>query len=211
MNETAAAPKFETIFLSNTPPNDKGIAELIKWCAVFHEKELAPCYGKGTFGNLSYRIKPDFQQFIITASGLTSKGTLSGREFVEIDSADAEAFTVKAKGSRAPSSESILHHVIYQARPEINAVFHGHCAQIMDNAARLNIPCTSKEQPYGTKALTEEVLAIIKDNDFVIMKDHGFISLGKTMEEAGERALDYLIPEPKGSAPDCLFRKEPTL
>ncbi|MFA5097208.1 MAG: class II aldolase/adducin family protein [Candidatus Margulisiibacteriota bacterium] len=192
MNEIAAAPKFETIFLSNTPPNDKGIKELIKWCGIFHKKELAPCYGKGTFGNLSYRIEPGFQQFIITASGLISKETLRGRDFVEIDSADTEAFTVKAQGSRAPSSESILHHVIYQPRPEINAIFHGHCTKIMDNAARLNIPCTSKEQPYGTKALIKEVLAIIKDNDFVIMKNHGFISLGKNMSEAGERALKYL-------------------
>ena len=190
IEEKNVLPKFKTIFLSNTPPKDKGIAELIKWCAVFHEKELAPCYGKGTFGNLSYRIKPGSPQFIITASGLTSKDILKNADFVHVESADAGTYTVHATGIRAPSSESILHHVIYRARPEINAVFHGHCGKIMDNAAGLAIPCTSKEEPYGTKALIEEVLAIIKDNDFVVMKNHGFISLGKNMEEAGKRALD---------------------
>ena len=190
--ETTATPKFKTIFLSNTPPEEKGIEELIKWCVLFHKEGLAPCYGKGTFGNLSYRIKPGSPQFIITASGLTSKGILNNADFVRVESADADTYTVHATGTRAPSSESILHHVIYQARPKINAVFHGHCTAILDNASKLSIPCTSKEEPYGTKALVDEVLAIIKDNDFVIMKTHGFISLGKNMKESGERALDCL-------------------
>lgn len=190
--ETTATPKFKTIFLSNNAPEEKVIDELIKWCSLFQEKGLAPCYGKGTFGNLSYRIALGSPRFIITASGLSSKGSLSNTDFVQIENTDIGTYTVKAKGSRAPSSESILHHVIYQARPEINAVFHGHCSAIMDKASELSIPCTSKEEPYGTKALIEEVLAIIKDNDFIIMKNHGFLSLGRSMKEAGDIALQFL-------------------
>ena len=51
---------------------------------------------------------------------------------------------------------------------------------------------TEKEEEYGTVALVQGVLDVLGENNFLIMKNHGFISLGKTMQEAGELSLKML-------------------
>ena len=94
-----------------------------------------------------------------------------------------------AKGLKEPSSESILHYAIYRNRPDVNAIFHGHSALILANADTLNIPSTSREQPFGSIELVDSVLEILGTGSFLIMKNHGFLSLGPTMEDAGNTVL----------------------
>ncbi|MBN1948780.1 MAG: class II aldolase/adducin family protein, partial [Candidatus Cloacimonetes bacterium] len=106
---------------------------------------------------------------------------------------------VYACGLREPSSETLVHYCIYQARPEINAIFHGHCQLILDKAGELNLPETAVESAYGTHELAEAVLQIINQHNFLIMKNHGFLSLGKTMQEAGNSILTIL-----GRSEKCL-------
>ena len=184
------APKFATIFQSKNRPSHENIIKLSYWISEFIKSELMPCYGEGSFGNLSFRTQIGSNSFIITASGL--KDVNSKDNFVEITAVDFDKCLVYAKGARFPSSESLLHYAIYKQRSDINAVFHGHCEAILKQAESLNVPETLSEEPYGSLELVKSVVDIASEHNFIIIKNHGFLSFGKSMDEAGFLALGTL-------------------
>jgi ribulose-5-phosphate 4-epimerase/fuculose-1-phosphate aldolase len=106
--------------------------------------------------------------------------------------ADRDARQLTVAGLYEPSSESLMHAGIYAARLEVDAVFHGHSEKLLADAERLGLPLTAREQPYGTPELVAEILEVLDGHKLVIMRDHGFVSLGGTMEEAGRVAEDVL-------------------
>ncbi len=184
--------KFRTVFRSHDAPSHPKLEELKKWCSLFQKTGLTPAYESGTYGNLSFRSEDFEQGFIITGSCLGRKDELEDRCFVEVASVDGKAGIVYAIGTREPSSEAMLHAAIYDKRSEVNAVFHGHCDKILQSAEKLGLPVTEKEEAYGTKELVDSVMKILGNKQFVIMRNHGFISIGGSMEEAGSAALDML-------------------
>lgn len=181
MTEKYAGVRFETVFPEKRAPTDNGITELIHWCKKFSELGIAPLHETGSHGNLSARTK---KGFLITGAG-SDLGNMQKKDFSEVVSVSENKVSVI--GLADPSSESTLHHAIYSARPDINAIFHGHDAKVMENAKKLDIPVTEKEELYGTPELMEQAKKLCKNNYF-ILKNHGIIALGRTMKEAGELA-----------------------
>jgi ribulose-5-phosphate 4-epimerase/fuculose-1-phosphate aldolase len=181
--------KFKTIFIDDVLPEEKKIEELKQWCNQFNKNNLTPDVDGQSSGNLSCRTEDGF---LITASGLKTKKELTKDSFVFVDNYDLYNNTFYVEGKYEPSSESIIHFLIYNTRGDIGAIFHGHNDSIVKNAEKLKIPITEEEQEPGTIEMANEVLSIIGNNDFVVIKNHGFISLGKTMKEAGEQALNIL-------------------
>lgn len=185
--------KFKTVFLGNNIPIDKRLDKIKYWCKIFHQKELCPPYEGGSYGNMSFRLQTGMSEFIITGSRIGMKEDLHDKAFVHIKNCDLTSKKIYAIGCKEPSSETMLHWSLYQARPEINAIFHGHSAQILKDSEKLKLPTTSKEEPYGSVALVERVLEVVEDaGGFIIMKNHGFITLGKSMAEAGKITLTVL-------------------
>ncbi len=178
--------KFTVSLIERKRLDYKEIDELIKWCRQFHELGLAPAYEGGSSGNLSFRIG---KNFVITAAK-TALGSITRNDFVEVVFCDMEKKQIAAIGLKEPSSETMLHSAIYKARPDVNAVFHGHDENVMKCLEELDIVATEEEKPYGTVELVEEVLKVLGNNYYVVMKNHGFIALGKTMEQAGENAIE---------------------
>jgi hypothetical protein len=192
MNEQYQGIKFKTILKDKEQPADPRMKELGYWCNYFHEKNLAPPYPEGSYGNLSFRIKEGENEFFITGTCIGFKDNLAPDSFVKITECDVENKIVYAEGKYFPSSESMLHYSIYETRPEVNAIFHGHSKEIMMAVKNLDIPETKSEEPYGTTELVNSVLEILGDYDFIFMKNHGFISLGISMKEAGEKCMEIL-------------------
>jgi L-fuculose-phosphate aldolase len=184
--------KFRTKMIGKDLPSDIRLNKLKHWCIIFHEKDLAPPYDGGSYGNLSFRLKDNEDDFIITASQSGLNESTTNDRFVTIPRVDLEAGIVYAIGSRKPSSEAMVHYAIYHARPNVQAIFHGHCDIISRDAEKLSIPITSKEEPYGTIALVERVLETLDDLYFLEMRNHGFLALGKSLDEAGNLALEFL-------------------
>jgi len=60
--------KFRVDFLSAAIPADARLEELKWWCAEFHRRNFAPPYGEFSQGNLSFRIRPGEDAFIVTGS-----------------------------------------------------------------------------------------------------------------------------------------------
>lgn len=182
--------KFETVFVNKSAPRHSKLEELKYWCAVFHEKGLAPPYPGGSYGNLSFRTENN--TFIITGTCIGLKNTLEDSCFVEVLKCDTIEKKIYINGLRAPSSESFMHDIIYKNRPDVHAVFHGHNQQIIQNAAQLGIPETAEKTSYGTIELAGSVLKILNKNYFIVIKDHGFISMADSMQQAGNEAIQRM-------------------
>ena len=181
--------KFRTEIIGKEIPQDPRIGELKYWCGEFHRFNLAPLYKGGSLGNLSFRLKSGEDPFIITGSRIDLQGELLDDYFMTVHSCNLKEGIVYASGTKEPSSESRLHFAIYNQRKDVNAVFHGHSREILSRSDKLMIPITNEKASYGSMELVQSVLEILDDKFFLVIKGHGFISLGKTMKEAGELAL----------------------
>jgi len=82
-----------------------------------------------------------------------------------------------------------MHFLVYNTRGDVNAIFHGHDKSIVKNAEKLKLPVTEDEAPSGTIELANEVLSVLDNNNFIVIKNGGFITFGRTMKDAGELAL----------------------
>jgi ribulose-5-phosphate 4-epimerase/fuculose-1-phosphate aldolase len=171
--------QFRTEFIDDQLVSDPRLKTLKHWGSEFHRLNLAPLYAGGSYGNLSFRVKPGSNEFVITASGLALKDKLTDDAFVLVSNVDLEHQVIQAHGQRIPSSESMLHHAVYAARPDVNAVFHGH------GNLKPGLPETAKEEQYGSLALVQSVIPLIAKHDLIVLKGHGFLALGKDMAEAG--------------------------
>ena len=181
--------RFNISYVSDEVPRNAKIEELKEWSEKFQKNELTPEIEGNYTGNLSFRSK---EGFVITGSGLKSKENLSNDCFVYVKNYDKQSNTVYIEGRRQPSSEAVMHSLIYKTRKEVNAVFHGHNDAIIINAEKLGFPVTEREYEPGTIELAKEVLKVLGDNKLIVLKNHGFVSLGRTMKEAGELALATL-------------------
>ena len=181
--------RFNITFVSDEIPSDAEIEELREWCERFQKNGLTPEIKGNYTGNLSFRSE---EGFIITASGLKSKENLSNDCFVYVKSYIEQSNTVYVEGKRHPSSEAVMHFLLYRACEEMNAIFHGHNDAIIKNAEKLGLSITEKEHEPGSLELANEVLRALGDKNLIVIKNHGFISLGRTMKEAGKQALATL-------------------
>lgn len=169
---------------------DHRLAELNRWAYLFSQLGLTPVHAAGAYGNQSYRT--DGTSFIITRSGMIPEEQLIPENYCHVIGLDKSAGTFITEGTATPSSESLLHHALYQAMPGINAILHGHSALINAHAAELKIPATNSFHPYGTPELAESAVALMDGViRFFILKDHGFVALGEDIDGAGKLTLDY--------------------
>jgi ribulose-5-phosphate 4-epimerase/fuculose-1-phosphate aldolase len=189
----ASIVKFKVQFVGHDVPTDPRVDTLRVWCERFNELGLTPMApgGSRALGNLSFRLREDDAAFVITGSTLSTKERMASGDFVTVLRSDLAGRTVYAAGTRDPSSESMMHYEIYRHRPEVMAIFHGHDRQITAAAAVLGVPETAVEQLSGTPELLAEVMQILGRATFVVMKNHGFLSLGRTMDEAGQQAIAF--------------------
>ena len=179
--------RFKTVFLGKTPPDDERTDRLIYWTKRFDQLGLAP----KSAGNLSFRTK---QGFIITATGVALRAA-DKENLVEVLKVEIEPaqIVLHVKGKAIPSKESVLHSGIYDARSEINAVFHIHDELVVGLADELKLPCTQGEQPRGSYELAKEVdrvLDLTEDTKYLVVRNHGIVAMGETLEEAGRLVED---------------------
>ncbi len=188
MSEKYSGVKFKTIFKEKRKIEYIGIEKLKIWGKGLVELNLAPKIEGGFAGNLSFRT---LHGFIITASG-ANLSELNDDDFVEVINVDVNLKQIFVWGLKEPSSESFLHHAIYVRKGDINVIFHGHDKITLKFGDKLNFPITERKQPYGSTELVNEVIKILNNcnnHNYLLIKEHGFISLGKTIDEAGNEAI----------------------
>lgn len=149
----------------------------------------------GSSGNLSVRVSDGF---LVTPSGLAND-TLQAGQMVGVD------MQGQANGNLEPSSEWRIHRDIYHARPEVNAVVHGHSPYAVSLAClRRDIPpfhymiaaaggkdirCAGYAT-FGTQALSDNVLAALQDRRACLMANHGLVAVGANLAAALSLAME---------------------
>jgi L-ribulose-5-phosphate 4-epimerase len=140
------------------------------------------------FGNLSCRTASGF---LITGSQTGHILELGLEDFAEVIKADAALNSINSRGKTKPSSESLTHASVYEARAEIQAVFHVHSPIIW----RQTHPSTAASIPYGTPEMALAVAdLVLSDRGLFTMLGHedGVVSYGTECDAAGLLLLDAL-------------------
>lgn len=185
MPEQYEGVKFKTVFagpsVSKAPTRQ--LKEMVGWCRRFSDMMLVAAEA----GNLSFRLGSGF---VITPTG-KSKTALLPADLVEVVNCDIEKGEVAVRGAFEPSSESMLHWLVYKSRSDVNAVFHLHDFDVLEKRDELRLKSTAKAMPYGTLGLAIEVLSALgKNENYILIMNHGTLSVGGSMDAAGELALD---------------------
>lgn len=101
-------------------------------------------------------------------------------------------------GHLKPSSETLFHLAIYQARPDISAVLHSHqvyattiaCLGIELPPVHYLVGYSGDKVPlapyatFGTQALSDNILSVLGKYKACLLENHGLLTLGNTLEEA---------------------------
>jgi len=180
--------KFRTKFLKREVPQDMRIDDLRYWISRYGFYNLCQPLSGRSYGNMSFRIKEGSNEFIITSTGHDFRENIGDDGFVKVLKCNLDKNEVEANGLEIPSSETFSHYIIYKNRSDINAVFHGHCMRIVCNID-LGFVSTENEKPYGTADIALEVEKVLGKENFIIMRNHGFLALGKDIDDAGKITL----------------------
>jgi ribulose-5-phosphate 4-epimerase/fuculose-1-phosphate aldolase len=112
------------------------------------------------------------------------------------------------EGNGRPSTGAIaLHAKVHAARPDVNAVAHAHgvYSTAFSTLGRLLVPITQDDSPfYEDHALLDEftgrfgdpeegdrVAAALGSTKAVIMRNHGLLTVGRTIDEAAWHYLNF--------------------
>jgi ribulose-5-phosphate 4-epimerase/fuculose-1-phosphate aldolase len=149
------------------------------------------------YGNISIRIKEEFERFLITGTQTGEKRELSRNDFSIITNYDFENFLIESYGNTPPSSEALTHAAIYELFSEVNAVIHIHSELVWSFMMENNFLKT-KIVEYGTREMVTEIKRIfqsknISDGSVFAMSGHtgGIIAFGKNLE-AANRYIDNI-------------------
>ena len=182
--------KFEPVQRDARPNRYPEMERLAHWCRIFDEEGMAPVEGGASAGNLSFRTPAGF---VITATRTALKSDIPWDGFVEVVRSNVADWAVHYLGERPPSSDVFLHDRIYRVRPDAACVLHGHdnvvLARADDLGREFEIVVTPEATEFGTRVDAERTAAALGVHDYIIRKGHGFVSVGRTLDEAGERAV----------------------
>ena len=184
-----ASVAFSSVFLDKTSPVDDRIDEMLQWV-----KKL------GAENNLSFRTK---MGFIINGSGIAPE-KMTKDNIVEVRGVvfGLNRPSIYAKGQVTPAADTLLHSDVYEALPEINAVFCLYSPDILETALKLGLPSTSAEQPAGSAELAQEaanLVKVYKTARAFILKNVGVLVIGANLAEAG-KAWEDILEKTKSSA-----------
>lgn len=188
--ETYQGVKFSFKQIADFCPEHHLTPLLDHWVLLLSQLGLSPIHSSGAYGNQSFRTSGN--SFIITRAGMFPTNRFDPANYTLVQSFNRKDCSFTTKGASPPSSESFLHQLIYEQHQDIQAIFHGHSELLNRWAGQLDVAVTDRFYDYGTIELAESALTVMqKGCSFFILKDHGFVSVGKTLDEAGKQALSY--------------------
>jgi L-fuculose-phosphate aldolase len=148
---------------------------------------------QGTSGNVSVRSRAGF---LITPSG-RDMAALTADDMVEMSLAGEVVGGVASEGR--PSSEWRFHRDIYATFAEAEAIVHAHspfavalaCLRrdipsfhyMVAMAGGIDIRCAAYAT-FGTQALSDAVLAALRDRRACLMANHGLVAWGRSLPAA---------------------------
>jgi len=133
---------------------------------------------------------------------LITPSSLDFRLLTETDLVEVDLRSGEARGRRRPSSEWRMHALIYELRPDVNAIVHHHgpwasaaavarrtIPVLVDEAADMGPIPTAPYAPSASEALAQIAAAeFATGRSAVLLANHGAVTIGRTLREAMRRA-----------------------
>ncbi len=194
--QTAAAPASSGSALGRPAPNARLFttpeAEAVKKeiCAVGRKLWMRQ-FVDGNGGNISYRIGPNE---VICTPTLVSKYDLTPEDLSMVDLEGNQI-----AGSKARTSEILLHLEIYKAVPEAKSCVHCHPPHATAYAITGKVPpnlvipefevfigkvAISPYETPGTAEFAQTVIPFVKTHNTVLLANHGIICWGDSVTHA---------------------------
>ncbi len=173
---------FEATIAPGPLPAGPEPAQLIALAQSMHAAGFTPSYGPGDHGNLSCRTRDGI---LITARA-TSKASLTSHDLVVIRRADNAGGrpTLRCLGARLPSTDAWMHWQLYADHSTIHAIIHGHDAAVLRHAEALGLQATRTSGLVNSPELIEEVRQLAQHDRYFLTRDHGFLALGTSVDDA---------------------------
>jgi len=161
--------------------------EIVSFGEMLHRRG----YVAAMDGNLSVRLD---EERILSTPTAVSKGMMRPSDLVIVDREGRHL-----SGRRRVSSEIAMHTLIYELRPDIQAVVHAHPPTATGFAAAgmaLNQPLVcevviglgsiplARYGTPGTPELGETLAPLIPQYDAILMSNHGVVAYGSDLQEA---------------------------
>jgi len=159
------------------------VSKLIEVCNNLYDKQLV----SGKSGNVSIRLG----DYIAITPTLKSINGLDEEDIVLVD------FNSNTLSNGKPSSEVGMHLEIYKKRSDVNAIIHTHAPYttgfaFSDKKIKRLEGFGQIKKPYiasieykkpGTEELALSASDGIKEEDVLILKNHGVICVGENLKE----------------------------
>lgn len=171
--------KFFTYFASREVSRSTLVPLLIGASKKLREKGIV----RDRYGSISLRT---ISGMLITAGG-SRLDSIGIEDIVEVRDYDPARNSVIAIGIKEPSSETPMHFLIYRGFQSVNAVIHLHDYSVLD---REDLVSTEREFPYGTIELAMEVIKALKRSNYVLIKGHGSVCMGKSLDETLDKVFE---------------------
>ena len=165
------------------------VSKLIEVCNNLYDKQLV----SGKSGNVSIRLG----DYIAITPTLKSINGLDEEDIVLVD------FNFNTLSNGKPSSEVGMHLEIYKKRSDVNAIIHTHAPYTtgfafsdkkikrLEGFGQIKKPYIASieyEKP-GTENLALSASNAIKEEDVLILKNHGVICVGENLKETESLAV----------------------
>lgn len=162
---------------------------IVRVCRAMHDRG----YVSGWAGNVSARV--DERRVLLTPAGVPKRDLTAG-DLIVVERGGA---VLETRDGRRPTSELPMHLCVYRRRADVGAVVHAHPVNTValgiagDGLSRAWVPEAITVlgpvavTPYATpsSAENERVVAdVIDRHDAVVLRWHGSVTVGRTLDEA---------------------------
>jgi len=149
---------------------------------------------RGSAGNISVKV-PGTKTCLIKPSGFRFK-ELQKDHFLVVNYETRKVL----KGTLKPSIETPFHTGIYKVRPDVGGVVHTHATTLVGLSAAgvpvvpvymgamMGVPIAGWHFP-GTEELAKDAIETLGDGNAVLIKHHGVITVGPTIERASDLCI----------------------
>lgn len=151
------------------------------------------------FGNISQRIDPHSNQFIVSGTQTGHIEQLSREHYCLIVKAEPHRNRIESSGLCKPSSESLTHASVYAQDNAIQAIIHAHSPDIWKHTVALGLPHTTADVPYGTVEMAAAVEQLFQSGKLsrtsiftMLGHEDGVVAFGRNMQEAAWELIKHL-------------------
>lgn len=203
MKEQEGVTKYQLHHTQQAIPDLPPLTEINAWRTVMVRLDLIgqnpKRYDNIGFGNISQRLAPGTDQFIISGTQTGHIENLSVENYSLVVEARPHQNQLTSQGLSRPSSESLTHASVYAKNPAIQAIIHAHCPEIWRHTEALGLPHTGADVPYGTVEMAATVERLRQSGELeqcslftMLGHEDGVVAFGRTMQEAAWELLKYL-------------------